>query len=276
MFRAIGRWFRALGYLLTGQIDSARRVLDANPQVIRAKYDDIVREKTRSIHTYKQALSTLIAQKEMKVSKIQTLTEEVERLERLRSGALAKAKQSVERMQAAGKTMDEIKGDEDYMKCLTAYNDFSSTLTEKQARITELETDIEDYGKRVSEHKVQLQDLLREVDKLKAEAADAVADIITANEEREIAETIAGIAKDGTAQELQRLRELRQEVRAEARVTKELAGTSTKAQEAEFLEYARKTTASSEFDALIGLAHTTEAAAPAKEKEEPGKTALPE
>ena len=276
MFRAIGRWFRALGYLLTGQIDSARRSLDTNPQVVRAKFDDIVREKTRSIHTYKQALSSLVAQREMKVGKISNLTDEVERLERLKSGALAKAKQTVEKMQAEGKSMEEIKTNEDYLKCLSAFNDFSSTLEEKQARITELESDIADYGKRVSEHKIQLQDLLRDVDKLRAEAADTIADLVTSNEEKEIAETIAGIARDGTAEELQRLRQLRQEVKAEASVTKELAGTSTKTQEAEFLEYARKTSASSEFDQLIGLAQSTEAAASSKEQEGPDKTALPE
>jgi len=276
MFRAIGRWFRALGYLLTGQIDSARRSLDTNPQVVRAKFDDIVREKTRSIHTYKQALSSLVAQREMKVGKISNLTDEVGRLERLKSGALAKAKQTVEKMQAEGKSMEEIKTNEDYLKCLSAFNDFSSTLEEKQARIAELESDIEEYGKRVSEHKLQLQELLRDVDKLRAEAADTIADLVTSNEEKEIAETIAGIAKDGTAEELQRLRQLRQEVKAEANVTKELAGTSTKSQEAEFLEYARKTSASSEFDQLIGLAQSTEAAASSKDQESPDKTALPE
>jgi len=77
--------------------------------------------------------------------------------------------------------------------------------------------------------------------------------------DEDIADTLAGIAKDGSAEELQRLRQLRQEVRAEARVSKELAGTDTKAQEAEFLEYARKSAASSEFDALLGLAEKVDA-----------------
>ena len=39
MFGAIGRWLKAFGYLVTGQIDAAREVLDQNPHVIRAKYD---------------------------------------------------------------------------------------------------------------------------------------------------------------------------------------------------------------------------------------------
>ena len=92
------------------------------------------------------------------------------------------------------------------------------------------------------------------MDKLKAEQAETVADIITAKEEREISDMISGIAEDGMAEELQRMRDLRQQVKANARISKELAGTDTKTQEAEFLEYARHSANTSEFDALIGLA----------------------
>ncbi|MCX5769894.1 MAG: hypothetical protein NTZ09_06430, partial [Candidatus Hydrogenedentes bacterium] len=152
---------------------------------------------------------------------------------------------------------------------------FSSTLAEKQSRIEELEADIGDYGKRIGDHKVQLQSLLRELDKLRAEQVDAVAEVITSREEKELADTLSGIAQDGTAEELQRLRQLRQEVKAEARISRELAGTDTKVQEAEFMEFARTSQSDSEFDALIGLAATVEkpaATAPVQEK----PAALPE
>lgn len=261
MFGALVRWFKAVGYLLTGQIDSARRVIDTNPHVVRAKYDQIVRDKVSQIHVYKQAVASLIAQQENKIAIVQRLTEDVQQLERLRSGALAKAKQTVEQLQKAGKTKEDIHSSEDYKKCLAAYNDFSSTLAEKQSRITEAEGDIESYRKNIADHKVQLQQLLRDVEKVRAEASDAVADIITAKQEKDIADTLSGIAKDGSAEELQRLRQLRQEVRAEARISKEMAGTDTKAQEAEFLEYARRSAASNEFDALLGLAEKAEATA---------------
>ncbi len=258
MFRAIGRWIKAVGYLLTGQVDSARRVLDTNPHVIRAKYDEVVREKVSRIQQFKQAVAGLIAQEEAKAAKIRQLSDEVANLERLKAGALAKAKQTVAKLQSAGKSKEEVHNDESYKKCLAAYNDFSSTLTEKQERIDELESDVQDYKKTVGEHKVQLQQLLREVEKIRSEAADTVAEVISAKQEKEIADTIAGIAEDGTAEELQSLRQMRQEVRAEARISKEMAGTDTKAQEAEFLEYARTTESTSEFDALIGLADEVE------------------
>ncbi len=277
MFKAIGRWIKAVGYLLTGQIDSARRVLDTNPHVIKAKYDAIVEDKIERIHQYKQAVAGLIAQEEKKLSKIKQLTSEVENLERLKAGALAKAKQTVEQLKATGVSEEAIHEDENYKKCLTAYKDFNSTLSEKQERISELEADIEGYKNNISDHKIQLQQLLRDVEKVKAEAADTVSDVITAKQEKELAETFAGIAKDGTAEELQNLREMRQELKAEAKITKELAGTDTKSQEAEFLEYARQSESTSEFDALIGLA--SEAPAPKetnKEKEDKDSSALPE
>ena len=277
MFKAIGRWIKAVGYLLTGQIDSARRVLDTNPHVIKAKYDAIVEDKIERIHQYKQAVAGLIAQEEKKLSKIKQLTSEVENLERLKAGALAKAKQTVEQLKTTGVSEEAIHDDENYKKCLTAYKDFNSTLSEKQERISELEADIEGYKNNISDHKIQLQQLLRDVEKVKAEAADTVADVITAKQEKELAETFAGIAKDGTAEELQNLREMRQELKAEAKITKELAGTDTKSQEAEFLEYARQSESTSEFDALIGLA--SEAPAPKetnKEKEDKDSSALPE
>ena len=142
MFKAIGRWIKAVGYLLTGQIDSARRVLDTNPHVVRAKYDQIITDKVGQIHTYKQAVAGLIAQQETKIAKVKRLTEEVEQLERLKAGALAKAKQTVEQLQGQGVSKEAIQTDENYKKCLAAFNDFSSTLAEKQDHITENEQDI--------------------------------------------------------------------------------------------------------------------------------------
>ena len=271
MFGAIGRWLKALGYLLTGQVDAARRELDTNPHVVRAKFDEIVRDKTARIHQYKTAVAQIIAQEQRKLATLRELHSEVTRLEQLKAGALAKAKQVTEKLKAAGATAETIKADEDYKRCLAAYNDFSSTLAEKQARIEEIEIDLEAYKKTIGDHKVQLEALKREIDKVKGEASETVADMVTAQQEKEISDTLAGIAQDGTAQELQRLRELRTEVKAEAQISRELAGTDTKAQEAEFLEYARSTEASDEFDALLGLADEPASAAPEAEK-----TSLPE
>ena len=273
MFGAIGRWFKAVWYKITGQIDQARRGLDTDPHVMRAKFDDIIKGKVNQIHTYKQAVATLIAQQEKKMAKVKSLTEEVQKLENLKAGALAMAQQAVAKLQGEGKTKEELHADPDYKKCLTAYNDFAATLTEKQDHIKDLENDIGEYDASIANHKINLQQLQRDIEKLKSEAADAVADVITSKEETELADMINGISKDGMGKELQNMRDLRHEMRAEARVSREMAGTDSKVQEAEFLEYARSNTATDEFDSLLGMAEGTEGAeTAASEREQLEKT----
>lgn len=234
--------------------------MDTDPHVMRAKFDGIIKGKVSQIHTYKQAVATLIAQQEKKMAKVKSLTKEVQKLENLKAGALAMAKQAVAKLQGEGKTKEELHADPDYKKCLTAYNDFAATLTEKQDHIKDLENDIGEYDASIANHKINLQQLQRDIEKLKSEAADAVADVITSKEETELADMINGISKDGMGKELQNMRDLRHEVRAEARVSREMAGTDSKVQEAEFLEYARSNTATDEFDSLLGVAEGKEGA----------------
>ncbi len=276
MFGAIWRYFRAVGYLLTGRVDAARKVLDTNPHVVRATYDHIVREKRSRVNQYKDAVATLIAQKEKKVQAVGNLTADIQKLERLKTGALAKAKQRIAELQGGGKSMEEIQHDEDYIRCQSAYQDFNTTLSEKTARIAELEAEIADGTGRIGEHKVQLQHLLREIDKVKEEAADTVADMITAKEEREVADLLTGLSEDRASEELRRMRDLRQEVKADAQISKELAGTDTRSQEAEFLSYARSQQSQDEFAALVGLAEQEESSQEETPDRESGSSALPE
>jgi len=273
--RSLVQWVKAFGYLLTGRLDAAREVLDTNPHVVRAKYDDIIREKVSRIQQYKKAVATLVAQQEKKMNQVKALTADVQRLEDLKTGAAAKARQVVDQLQNAGQSTEDVHASEDYKKCLAAFNNFASTLAEKQARIVELEAGITEYQGNIGDHKLQLQQILRDLENLKAEAAEAVADMITSREEKEISDMISGIAEDGTAEELQRMRDLRQKVKAEGRISKELAGTDTMRQEAEFLDFARESAASDEFDALIGLGAGTESA-PADRDVAEGGSKLPE
>lgn len=254
MFAAIGRYLRAIGYLLTGRIDSARKALSQDPHVIQATFDRVIEEKTNRIQQYKDAVAGMIAQQEKKISTVRKLTEDVNRLEQLKEGAAAKARSVVEELKGKGSSMEEIKKDEDYMRCLSAFNDFTSTLAEKTDHITELEGDIEQIGTNIGSHKVQLQGLVRDIDKLKEEASATVADVITAREEEKISDALSGVSADRFSKDLQDLRELREKTKAKARISREMAGTDTRSQEAEFLDFARKGVANDEFDELIGLA----------------------
>ncbi|MCY2975490.1 MAG: hypothetical protein NTW52_12580 [Planctomycetota bacterium] len=251
MFKAMSRYLRALGYLLTGQISKATDTLNTNPTVISANYDRIISDKRQRLTQYKDAVAAMIAQEESKKEKVRALTEEMGKLEKLKAGAAAKAKSLVDKY--AGDPA-AVKNDPEYLKCQSAFKDFSSTLAEKAKRVMELEEDLKVLVNNASGHKTQIMTLMRELEKLKEEKHDAVADVLSANEEKQIADMMTGISNDRTSEELRELRELRQKASAGAKVSRELAGLDTKRAENEFMEYAQAHESDNEFDQLIGLA----------------------
>ena len=126
--------------------------------------------------------------------------------------------------------------------------------------------------KTVAGHRTQLESLLRDLEKIKQEKHATVAELITSKEEKEIADMISGISNDRTSEELQELRDIRDQAKATARVSREMAGTDVARSEAEFLDYATKSAADNEFDALIGLSQKADTAT----EESPEKTRIPE
>ena len=168
---------------------------------------------------------------------------------------------------------EAVKHDPEYLKCQAAYKDFSSTLDEKEDRCTELENEINALVANVAGHKTQLESFLRDLEKIKQEKHATVAELMTAKEEKEIADMISGISKDRTSEELQELRDIRDQAKATARVSREMAGTDIARSEAEFLDYATRSEADTEFDKLIGLAKGTEESAVSESED---KTRIPE
>ncbi len=269
MANGFTRFFKAIWYTLTGKAhESADRMME-NPEAVRGAYEDIINDKKGNIQRYKQAIGQLIALVEQKRSTVKNLTDEVERLEELKAGAIAKAQQTAAQLQGEGLSQEEIKVHAEYTRCVTAYQDFNSNLTEKTGQITEFENEIESAQADIESHKLQITSLHRDLDKIKSEQSEAVADLITAREQEEIADMLSGISMDGTSAELSRMREIREKAKARSVVAQELAGTDSKSEEEEFLTAARSSATNDEFDSLIFGAQQTDAK---PETETPKKT----
>ncbi len=251
MANGFTRFFRAIWHTLTGKAHEQADKLMEDPNAIRGAYEDIIRDKQGNIQRYKSAIAQLMASVEKKKGALNTLTDDVDRLEKLKTGAINKAKSTADDLLKAGTPEDEIKQHPEYVRCVTSFNDFHSTLDEKNARIDELEEDIETAQSDIETHKIQIQGLSRDLDKIKTEQSDAVAEMITAKEQEEIADMLSGISMDGTAAELTRMREIREKAKGRSKVAQELAGTDTRVEEEEFLAAARTSAASDEFDSLI-------------------------
>ncbi|MEM6822443.1 MAG: hypothetical protein AAF558_10940 [Verrucomicrobiota bacterium] len=242
MFKAIARLIRSVGYLLTGKIDASAKGLNEDPHVVRARYDEVIEKKRESILQVRNAIAGLIRNVERKRNELRMTNEEIEKKERLMSGAKAMAAKL-----AKGKSREESKQDPEFVKCMTAYQDFKNALESLMQRKESLEEDVVHSEKESKGYEVQLQSLHRELQDLIDERERSVADVAMAKETRAASEALAGIANDGTADDLRRLRDSVAQAKAEAEVTSRLAGTDTARQEAEFLEMAGGMEAESEF-----------------------------
>jgi phage shock protein A len=251
MFAAIGRIFRSIGYWFTGKLDGANSSLLGNTSVVEATYSQVIVEKKKRINEYTAAIATMVANKEKKKIRLDELTEEIDKLKRLQSGALAKAK---ERVSVIGQENTEtLQKDPDYVKCQGAYRDFSSTLVEKTKAMDGLVKDLGDIGKSLTTHKASIEALMRDLEKIKDEKGNAVAQIISATEEKKIGQMLAGLSEDKTAKDLENIRNKVNNVTAEAQVAREISGIDAKRSEDEFLAYAESSVADDEFAKLLGV-----------------------
>ncbi len=258
MANGISRFFKSIWYTLTGRAHEAADRMMENPEAVRGAYEDIISDKKGNIQRYKQAIGQLIALVERKKSTVKNLTDEVEKLEELKSGAIAKAQQTAADLQAQGMAPEEVKQHAEYVRCVTAYQEFNTNLEDKTRQISELENDIQEAQAGIDNHKIQITSLHRDLEQIKDEQSEAVADLITAREQEEIADMLSGISMDGTSAELTRMREIREKAKGRSVVAQELAGTDSRSEEEEFLAAARSSSTSDEFDALIFGAQQTD------------------
>ena len=185
------------------------RLID-NPEVIREAYEDIIRDKQGNIQRYKQAIGQLIALIEQKKSSLKKLNDDINKLEQVKEDAITKSKEAAVELKGAGLVDEEIKNHPKYKGYIYSYNDFHSSIEEKQTRITKLEQEIQRAQNDIEEHKNSITALHRDLEKTKTEQSEAVADFITAREQEDINNMLSGISTEDVSEELRRIREIRE------------------------------------------------------------------
>ena len=213
----------------------------------------------------------------MKKQRMELLTKRMGELGQEKAGAQALAKEKVDQLRAAGKTDADIMADGEVIQYQAAFTDAASTLAEKNARIADLEADMENLKVSVDQNIAQAQSLAREVEQLRSEKHEAVASIAASQQIDKINEALAGVSSGGADETLQRLRQQRQEAEGRARAATKIAGTDTKLQREKLRQAAIRHTQSADFLNGIGLGTSTPASTEKSSTEAPQNvTKLPE
>jgi len=248
MFRAIKRVIRAIGYLLVGKLDKAADALYTNPDAMRGGYQKVIEEKTKHAQEYMDAVASKVESKNEKMARLERLNADATKLSDIINGAKVKAK---ERAEALGFDEEALRTDEKYQELRQAAIDRSHTLVEKQERIADLEDAIRKDEVEINNHKARLRQMKTDVQKLKDESKDAVADVRAAAFDQKINDTLNGISDDKTENDLTRLREARNKAAAKASISSEMAGTDVAALEMELMAAGKADEATADFDSFI-------------------------
>lgn len=254
MFRAIGKFFRTIGYLFTGKINRISEIWARNPAVVAATFDRATDEMTSNVNKYMNALAQMVTTEEKKKAQLKDVNEKIAKLTNQKAAAGAKAKQLVDSL---GGDVEKVKANPEYSINLNAYTKFATELEEKAKQAEEIEGELEQTIKNIAEHRIQLQSWQRKIQKLKEEKSETIADILAAEQEKKIADMLSGISEGTMEKDLQGMRDARIQAKADARISRELAGSSNEKFENEYLNYATASQAASEFDQLIGLTKET-------------------
>ncbi len=230
----------------------------AIPDAIRARYREIIHEKTSRVERYREAVAQLMSQLQRKTARLEEEGREIQTLEREEEAKLAEAERLVGELKAEGQTLEQIKADARYQRCLAAYEELSAGTDEKQERFAELQADAEEHLAKIREHERRLETLMRELEELEDESAEVAADLATVQLEKEIADVRAGITRADTDAELEELLHQFRKAKAAVRITREAADLDDDARDTEYLEVARKVSAAKRFETSVGLGEAPE------------------
>jgi chromosome segregation ATPase len=248
------QFMKTVFYYVSGMFLFSSEKLGRDPNVMRAEYEAVIKEKQGRAQQISNAVAGVEAQRLKTMDDLERVTKEIEELDQDRQGAIALAKKKAEKIGAEKATTDT-----EINKWMALYNDATTTLEEKKNRISELEKRAEQLQEAVSKHVVQLTEIKNEIEKLASEKNEAIADVVTATEISNINNTVAGIKSDGSAAQLESLRNRRRQANAEVSISGLIAGTDTAINRAEMRKAARESRDSEAFMKLIGVTDNQDA-----------------
>ena len=249
MFRAIFKLVSGFVYLVTGGLVNLEQYLfKGNTTVIAAKYDSVIATKTKRQEELLGAIEKLVTINAQKEQVLRKKTEEIAKLRQSQLGAKTKAQKLSE-----GLSKDAAEKNIEYIKAKSSYTDYATTVAEKEKQCTEAELDIKSRSEMIQKYKLEFTSLQRELDNIKSEKHETIADVTVAKEAAAANKQALGLSEDNSAEVLRELREQRDHYKASVAVSSELAGLSAKAEDEEYASYAERDEAENEFDAAMGL-----------------------
>ena len=270
---AMARFARGLVNLVTLRFLWASRKVEDSRGMMGLQYDQIIEKYAKDAKEVQDAIGGLEANKQECMLKMNALTKEIEELENEMAGAQALTEDKVKQLMQAGKTQEEAFTDGEVRQWESHFQDAESTVMEKKTRFAEYEQQVKQLEESVDNYVLQAQRMVRDIEKLRQEKHEAIADVRISQQMEAINSRLSGLSTGQTDDQLRELRDRVNQSKGRATAAQKVAGTDMALQREKLRKAAQAKVSSSSFRKGISL--------PKKETQEPAaqednKSQLPE
>jgi phage shock protein A len=208
--------------------------VSSSPSAIRSTYAVAIDDAYKRYRDMQQAVALLAREREKTSLEIKKLSEREEELQRKLNGALSLSEQDPD--------------NEDHRKAGARYLEEIQKINSRQA---ELEKIHENQIGRVDSYKGKLRDFTSEIEKLKREQGEMVAEFVSNKHIIELESKLQGIGETSTDSAIVAIREKVANLRAEANIASEMGEATAETTDKQYEEAGAETQAVKQFDELL-------------------------
>lgn len=265
LFRSVRRLISAFFSIFSGSVDSARKKMITNPNLVRATYDEAIEKRKQNINVQIEALASKDAICRQKSQRIELLKKKVSQLEIAKTGALKQMQAKIPAVKKdiaalnPGVSEDElnqrIKVHSDYIRESNKYNQFANELNKVKQDLTETENVVANMTKEVAEGTNRLQLNQREIEELKLKREEKVAAIVAARQNAEANRQLAGVDHSDDTRQLNEIDDVLRQLEGEANITSKIVAANDLDA---YASIGDQIVSNDEFDLALGLSEKTQ------------------
>lgn len=225
-------------------------MVSSSPEAIRATYATAIDEAKKRYKDMEKAVALLARERERTEMSLKELDKEEAELQRKLEGALAAAE--AEPTNTA------------HREAGTRYLNRIQEIDQKQELLT---GDLEAQSAKVEEYKVKLRTFTDEIDRLKREQGELVAEFVSHQQVIQLEDRLKGLGETAVDESIVAIREKVANMRAQAKIATEMGGATLQSQDAAYERIGAERESQNRFDELLKARAAQKAGVADKERD---------
>ncbi len=239
-------WARFKGIFIRAGDD----IVAGSPEAIRATYAAAIDEAGRRRQELREAVALLLRERDKVQGLLKTLQTEAADLQRRLEGALSKAEAEPDRIE--------------HKEAGVRYLQRITEIEEKRKKIAE---ELDFQAKRVEEYKARLVTFDDEVERLRREQGEMVAEFVSNRQVLQLENRLKGLGESSVDESIVTIRERIGQMKAEVKLVTEMSGTTVRTQDDAYERAGAEKEARQRFDELLKARATENTPVPDKERD---------